>query len=130
MHWSTARNPTTKKKEEKVSPYKIFLSSICYTYRKHWKRYMGFELFRQAGLFLALLKKKLDDYEQILWAVFSCLQVFWNTYNLFTTSDPPKIRIPILQIFVSVYWRGDKKTFSLVENIFWTNENVYLSPLQ
>ena len=26
--------------------------------------------------------------------------------------------------------KGDKKTFLLVENIFWTNENVFLSPLE
>ena len=38
------------------------------------------------------------------------------------------ILISILQIFVFVYCRGDKKTFLLFENIVWTNENVFLSP--
>ena len=48
-------------------------------------------------------------------------------YNLFTTSDPPNIRIPILQIFVFVIEGGQENIFLLVENIFWTNENVFLS---
>ena len=44
------------------------------------------------------------------------------------TSDPPNIRIPILQIFVFVIEGGRENIFLLVENIFWTNENVFLSP--
>ena len=51
-------------------------------------------------------------------------------YNLFTTSESPNIRIPILQIFVFIHWRGTRKYFLLVENIFWTNEKCFLVPLQ
>ena len=51
-------------------------------------------------------------------------------YNLFMTSESPNIRIPILQIFVLIYWRGTRKHFLLVENIFWTNEKCFLVPLQ
>ena len=32
-----------------------------------------------------------------------------QTSNLFTTSESPNIRVPILQIFVFVYWRGTRK---------------------
>ena len=48
--------------------------------------------------------------------------------NLFTTSDPPKIRIPILQIFVFVIEGGQENIFLLVENIFWTNEKMFSCP--
>ena len=51
-------------------------------------------------------------------------------YNLFTTSESPNIRIPILQIFVFIYWRGTRKHFSLVQKIFSTNKKCFLVPLQ
>ena len=51
-----------------------------------------------------------------------------RAFNLFTTSDPLKIWIPILQIFVFIYWRGTRKHFVLVENIFWTNRKMFSCP--
>ena len=42
----------------------------------------------------------------------------WLIYNLFTTSDSPNIRIPILQIFVFVIEGGQENIFLLVENIW------------
>ena len=48
--------------------------------------------------------------------------------NLFTTSDSPNIRIPILQIFVFVIEGGQENIFLLVENIFWTNEKIFSCP--
>ena len=50
--------------------------------------------------------------------------------NLFTTSDSPNIRIPILQIFVFVIEGGQENIFLLVENIVWTNKKCFLVPLQ
>ena len=50
--------------------------------------------------------------------------------NLFMTSESPNIRIPILQIFVFIYWRGTRKHFSLVQKIFSTNKICFLVPLQ
>ena len=47
-----------------------------------------------------------------------------SSINLFTTSDSPNIRIPILQIFVFVIEGGQENIFLLVENIFWTNEKT------
>ena len=38
------------------------------------------------------------------------------------------IRIPILQIFFFCLLKGDEKTFPLVQKIFSTNKNVFLSP--
>ena len=39
------------------------------------------------------------------------------TTNLFTTSDSPNIRIPILQIFVFVIEGGQENIFLLVEQV-------------
>ena len=50
------------------------------------------------------------------------------TNNLFTTSDPPKIRIPILQIFVFVIEGGQENIFSLVQKIFSTNKKKFSCP--
>ena len=47
---------------------------------------------------------------------------------MFTTSDPPNIRISILQIFVFVIEGGQENIFLLVENIFWTNEKMFSCP--
>ena len=67
----------------------------------------------------------------------SLLYSIWNLkkirmrnegFNLFTTSDPPNIRIPILQIFVFVIEGGQENIFLLVENIFWTNEKMFSCP--
>ena len=44
------------------------------------------------------------------------------------TSDPPNIRIPILQIFVFVIEGGQENIFLLVENIFWTNKKMFSCP--
>ena len=57
----------------------------------------------------------------------SCKPILLTT-NLFTTSDPPNIRIPILQIFVFVIEGGQENIFLLVENIFWTNEKMFSCP--
>ena len=51
-----------------------------------------------------------------------------QSYNLFTTSDPPKYSNSNSPNLCFCLLKGDKKTFLLVENIFWTNENVFLSP--
>ena len=42
----------------------------------------------------------------------------YSFYNLFTTSDSPNIRIPILQFFVFVIEGGQENIFLLVENMF------------
>ena len=52
----------------------------------------------------------------------------FQPYNLFTTSDPPNIRIPILQNFIFVIEGGQENIFSLVQKIFSTNKNISLSP--
>ena len=49
-------------------------------------------------------------------------------YNLFTTSDPPNIRIPILQIFVFVIEGGQENIFSLDQKIFSTNKKMFSCP--
>ena len=49
-------------------------------------------------------------------------------YNLFTTSDSPNIRIPILQIFVFVIEGGQENIFSLVQKIFSTNKKMFSCP--
>ena len=48
-------------------------------------------------------------------AFYHCLST-----NLFTTSDPPNIRIPILQIFVFVIEGGQENIFLLVQKMFST----------
>ena len=40
---------------------------------------------------------------------------------MFTTSESPNIQIPILQIFVFIYWRETRKHFLLVENKLFVN---------
>ena len=52
-------------------------------------------------------------------------KVFNWPNNLFTTSESPNIRIPILQIFVFIYWRGTKKHFywSKIFLMSWTSYN-------
>ena len=48
--------------------------------------------------------------------------------NLFTTSEPPKyLNSNSLNLCFSLL-KGDKKIFSLVQKIFSTNKNVFLSP--
>ena len=47
--------------------------------------------------------------------------------NLFATLDPPKYSNSNSPNLCFCLLKGDKKTFLLVENIFWTNENVFLS---
>ena len=42
-----------------------------------------------------------------------------ENFNLFTTSESPNIRIPILQIFVFIYWRGNSNIWTL-----WCREQV------
>ena len=44
------------------------------------------------------------------------------------TSEPPKYSNSNSPNLCFCLLKGDKKTFLLVENIFWTNENVFLSP--
>ena len=44
------------------------------------------------------------------------------TYNLFTTSDPPNIRIPILQIFVFVIEGGQENFF------YWSK--IFFGPIK
>ena len=48
--------------------------------------------------------------------------------NLFATLEPPKYSNSNSPNICFCLLKGDKKTFLLVENIFWTNENVFLSP--
>ena len=48
--------------------------------------------------------------------------------NLFTTSNPPNIRIPILQIFVFVIEGGQENIFSLIQKIFSTNKKMFSCP--
>ena len=48
--------------------------------------------------------------------------------NLFTTSDPPKYSNSNSPYLCFCLLKGGKKSFLLVENIFWTNENVFLFP--
>ena len=48
--------------------------------------------------------------------------------NLFTTSDPTKYSNSNSPILCFCLLKGDKKTFSLVQKIFSTNKNVFLSP--
>ena len=50
------------------------------------------------------------------------------TNNLFTTSDPPKYLNSNSPNLCFCLLKGDKKTFSLVQKIFLTNKNVFLSP--
>ena len=50
--------------------------------------------------------------------------------NLFATSEPPKYSNSNTPNFCFCLLKGDKKTFLLAENIFWTNENVFLSPFK
>ena len=47
---------------------------------------------------------------------------------LFVTLEPPKYSNSNSPNLCFCLLKGDKKTFLLVENIFWTNENVFLSP--
>ena len=61
-------------------------------------------------------------------SVISRVVISKNANNLFMTSDPPNIRIPILQIFVFVIEGGQENIFLLVENIFWTNEKMFSCP--
>ena len=49
--------------------------------------------------------------------------------NLFATSEPPKYSNSNSPNLCFCLLKGDKKTFLLVENTFWTNENVFLSPV-
>ena len=44
---------------------------------------------------------------------------------MFTTSDPTKYSNSNSPILCFCLLKGDKKTFLLVENIFWTNENIF-----
>ena len=53
---------------------------------------------------------------------------FFETNNLFTTSDPPKYLNSNSPNLCFCLLKGDKKTFSLVQKIFSTNKNVFLSP--
>ena len=48
--------------------------------------------------------------------------------NLFATSEPPKYSNSNSPNLCFCLLKDDKKTFLFVENIFWTNENVFLSP--
>ena len=48
--------------------------------------------------------------------------------NLFTTYDPPKYSNYNSPNLCFCLLKGDKKTFSLVQKIFSTNKNVFLSP--
>ena len=49
-------------------------------------------------------------------------------YNLFTTSDPPNIQIPILQILVFVIEGRQENIFLLVKKIFSTNRKMFSCP--
>ena len=50
------------------------------------------------------------------------------TNDLFGTWEPPKYSNSNSPNLCFCLLKGDKKTFLLVKNIFWTNENVFLSP--
>ena len=54
--------------------------------------------------------------------------LYFRIFNLFATSEPPKYSNSNSPNLCFCLLKGDKKTFLLVENIFWTNENIFLSP--
>ena len=56
-------------------------------------------------------------------------QKFKNS-NLFATSEPPKYLNSNSPNLCFCLLKGDKKTFLLVENFFWTNENGIFGELE
>ena len=53
---------------------------------------------------------------------------FSESHNLFTTTDPPKYSNSNCPNLCFCLLKVNKKTFSLVQKIFSTNKNVFLSP--
>ena len=58
------------------------------------------------------------------------LPKFFLPIYLFTTSDPPKYSNSNSPNLCFCLFKGDKNTFLLVENFFWTNENGIFGELE
>ena len=70
-----------------------------------------------------------EHFQRFLVSVLnSQLSFFFVYYNLFTTSYPPNIRIPILQIFLFVIEGGQENIFYWSKIFFGPMKNIFLSP--
>ena len=125
----------------------ITLAPMLYRKNLHSILWYPTTIIREKTFFIESVRVWYEKYKQNYKVVITIIWLWWyqvlekvcvwiseqkrfQTYNLFTTTESPNIRIPILQIFVFIYWRGTRKHFLLVQNIFWTNEKCFLVPLQ